>query len=433
MLSNEKFPLVTTVNMKILVIGSGGREHALCWKIAQSPLVSQVFCVPGNAGIAEIATCLSGDTIEIARKIGADFVIVGPDGALAEGVVDRLNEAGFPAFGPTQKAARLESSKIFCKELMQKYGVPTAKFATFASPDEAKTYLKTQPNGPIVVKADGLAVGKGVVVAQNRAEAMRGVDEVLDIASATVAGDAGRIVIEEMMSGPEVSFFALADGIDILPLIEVQDHKRIGEGDTGPNTGGMGCYSPVPIFSGELREQIIETILKPTMAGLQSEGVEYRGVLYCGLMLTENGPKVVEYNARFGDPETQVILPRLKSDLLPILMASAGLGTTKLADFRLEWTNEAAVCVVLASEGYPGAYPKGRAICGIEKAREMALVFHAGTARTDGELVTSGGRVLGVTALDEDFESARKKCYAAVEEIDFEGAYFRRDIGWRCL
>jgi phosphoribosylamine--glycine ligase len=414
--------------MKILVVGSGGREHALVWKIKASPLVSEVFCTPGNAGIAQIATCLSGDAVEIARQIGADFVVVGPDGALADGLVDRLNEAGFPAFGPTQSAARLESSKIFTKNLLQKYNIPTAKFASFDNAADAKKYLEEQPDGPIVVKADGLAVGKGVVVAKNRAEALAGIDEVLGIASSTVAGDAGRVVIEEFMTGEEVSFFALSDGESLLPLIEVQDHKRAFDGDKGPNTGGMGCFSPVPTFTPELRETVIKTILKPTLEGLKSEGVEFRGVMYCGLMLTENGPKVVEYNARFGDPECQLLMPLLQSDIVPILLASAGVGEKRLADFELEWSKKAAVIVVLAAQGYPATPRKGDAISGLETVGD-ALIFHAGTTEDGGKIVTNGGRVLGVAALGENFAAARQRAYSAVEKVGFEGVHFRRDIG----
>jgi phosphoribosylamine--glycine ligase len=418
--------------MKILVVGSGGREHALVWKIAQSPLVTQVFCTPGNAGIAQIATCLAGDPVEIAQQVSADFVVVGPDGALADGVVDRLNEAGFPAFGPTQSAARLESSKIFTKGLLAKYGIPTAGFASFDNAADAKKYLESLPDGPVVVKADGLAVGKGVVVAANREEALQGVDEVLGIASSTVAGDAGRVVIEEFMTGEEVSFFAISDGTDLLPLIDVQDHKRVFDGDQGPNTGGMGCYSPVPSFTPELRETVIETILKPTLAGLKAEGVEYRGVLYCGLMLTADGPRVVEYNARFGDPECQLIMPLLQSDIVPVLMASAGFGDLKLSEIELEWSKQAAVIVVLAAQNYPATPRKGDPITGLEEARaDGALIFHAGTKEENGSIVTSGGRVLGVAALADDFAEARARAYSAVEKIHFKGAHFRRDIGWR--
>ncbi len=416
--------------MKILVVGSGGREHALVWKIQQSPLVSEVFCTPGNAGIAQICACLNGDAVEIARQIGADFVVVGPDGALADGLVDRLNAAAFAAFGPTQSAARLESSKIFTKNLLEKYGVPTAKFVSFEDAHDAKNYLKTQLNGPIVVKADGLAVGKGVVVAKNRAEALAGVDEVLGIASQTVQNDAGRVVIEEFMSGEEVSFFALCDGESLLPLIEVQDHKRAFDGDRGPNTGGMGCFSPVPSFTPQLRETVIETILKPTLEGLKSEGVEFRGVMYCGLMLTPDGPKVVEYNARFGDPECQLLMPLLHSDIVPVLMACAGVGEKKLSDFTLQWSDDAAVIVVLAAAGYPASPRRGDEIFGLENV-DGALVFHAGTRKEGEKIVTNGGRVLGVAALGEGFPIARERTYAAVEKIRFEGMHFRRDIGGR--
>ncbi len=420
--------------MRVLVLGSGGREHALCWKLAQSPLLSQLFCCPGNAGIAQIATCISGDAVEVVQQIGADFVVVGPDGLLADGVVDKLNAVGIPAFGPTKAAAQLESSKIFCKDLLRRYNIPTATAESFGSPEEAKAYIfDLESDTPIVVKADGLAVGKGVVIAQTKAEALAAVDEVLGIAHAT-SGANNRVLIEEYMTGEEVSLLALTDGETILPLVAAQDHKRIGEGDTGANTGGMGCYSPVPSFTQALYNDAIENILKPTLAALKSEGIEYRGVLYAGLMLTPNGTKVVEFNARFGDPETQVVLPRLKSDLLPLLMACAGGFEYSIADLPCEWTNEAAVCVVMSSQGYPGTYRKGDAISGLDEAAQNgAIVFHAGTGFKDHEIVTSGGRVLGVTALGNGFHEARAKCYNAVEKIRFDGAYFRRDIGWRCL
>jgi phosphoribosylamine--glycine ligase len=382
--------------MKILVIGGGGREHALCWKLAKSPLVSELFCTPGNAGIAQVAQCLSGDAVEVAQRIGADFVVVGPDGALAEGIVDRLKAVGIPAFGPTQNAARLESSKIFCKELMQNYGIPTGDSESFDDAESAKAYLNDYDSeSPIVVKADGLAVGKGVVVAQSRDEAIEAVDEVLGIAQAT-SGTNNRVLIEEFLEGQEVSLLALTDGQSVLPLVPAQDHKRVGEGDTGANTGGMGCYSPVPVFTRELYDEAVKTVLEPTVRALRDEGIEYRGVLYAGLMLTPRGLKVLEFNARFGDPETQVVLPRLQSDLLPLLLASAGFGEHSLLDTPCVWTDDASMCVVMASGGYPGSYRKGDIISGLDKAQANgALVFHAGTAERGGEIVTSGGRVLG--------------------------------------
>ena len=420
--------------MKILVLGGGGREHALCWKIKQSPLVTKLACSPGNAGIAQICDCLSGDALDMAHKIDADLVIVGPDGMLADGVADKLRAAHIPVVGPNKSAARLESSKIFTKRLLQKYGVPSAKFAAFDNGADAKAYLQTLPDGPIVVKADGLAVGKGVVVAANRAEALAGVDEVTQIAQSTTLGDKGRIVIEEMMFGPEISFFALTDGETLLPLIEARDYKRAYDGDEGPNTGGMGCFSPVADWTPELREQVIETILKPTLAGLQAEKIEFRGVLYCGLMLTADGPKVVEYNARFGDPECQLIMARWKDDIVPIFMACAGIDVgmrdRKMSDFKLHWREEAAVCVVMAAAGYPGAPRKGDRILGLNQGiREETQIFHAGTKLDEnGHFVTNGGRVLGVTALGADIETARARAYEIVETIDFDGAQYRTDI-----
>ena len=419
--------------MKILVLGGGGREHALCWKIGQSPLVTQLACSPGNAGIAQVCECLKGEPLDVAQKFDADLVVVGPDGLLAEGVADRLRAAEIPVVGPSKSAARLESSKIFAKKLLQKYGVPTARFAAFDDGDAAKAYLQTQPDGPIVVKADGLAVGKGVVVASNRAQALAGVDEVAAIASATTLGDRGRIVIEEMMSGPEISFFALTDGQTLLPLIEARDYKRAYDGDEGPNTGGMGCFSPVADWTPELRSQVIETILKPTLAGLQAEEIEFRGVLYCGLMLTSEGPKVVEYNARFGDPECQLIMARLKDDIVPVLMACAGIDVgmrdRKMSDFKLKWRDEAAVLVVMAAAGYPASPRKGDRILGLNQSfGDEAMVFHAGTKLDGGELVTNGGRVLGVTALGSDVAAARARAYEIASTISFEGAQFRGDI-----
>jgi phosphoribosylamine--glycine ligase len=414
--------------MKILVIGGGGREHALCWKLKQSPLVSQIFCSPGNAGIAQVAQCIAGEPVEVARQVGADFVVVGPDDPLADGIVDRLNAAGFDAFGPTQAGAQLEASKIFCKQLLQKYGIPSGDFASFDDPEEARKYLRGLPEGPRVVKADGLALGKGVVVAQDREEAIAAVDIVVEAARGR-----GQVLVEEFLSGPEVSLLALTDGEDVLPLAPAQDHKRVGEGDVGPNTGGMGCYSPVPIFGADDVAWAVENLLKPTVRALKSEGITYRGVLYAGLMLTESGPKVLEFNCRFGDPETQVILPRLQSDLLPLLLACAGRDF-KLSEQSCEWTDEAAITVVMAAHNYPAAPRKGDAITGLDAAQEEgALVFQAGTKREGEGIVTSGGRVLGVTALGADLKDAREKALSAVGKIHFDGAHWRRDIGFRAL
>jgi phosphoribosylamine--glycine ligase len=425
-------------NMKILVAGSGGREHALCWKLSRSPLVTQLFCAPGNAGIAQIATCLQGDIVEIAQRIGADFVVVGPDGMLADGLIDRLQAAGIAAFGPTQEAAQLESSKIFCKELMRKYGIPSGGFHAFETPDKAREFLSTRDeNEKLVVKADGLAVGKGVVVASTRDEAIAAVDEVLGIASATVKGASTRVVIEEFLEGEEVSLLALCDGENVLPLVPAQDHKRASDGDTGPNTGGMGCYSPVPVFTKALYAEAVATVLKPVVAALRAEGITFRGVLYAGLMLTKKGMRVLEFNARFGDPETQVVLPRLQSDLLPLLLACSGderFREYSLMHLSCDWTSQAAVCVVMASRGYPGNYEKGAVLFGLDEAQKIgATIFHAGTALHDGDIVASGGRVLGVTALGENFHQARETAYAAVEKIGFDGAHFRRDIGARAM
>ena len=416
--------------MKLLIVGSGGREHALAWKLAQSPLVSQLLCVPGNPGMAAVAQCINGDPLSLAQSLKVDFVVVGPEVPLAEGLVDQLNASGIAAFGPNQQAAQLEGSKDFCKQLLKKYNIPTATFETFNEAAPAKEYLRNQ-SFPIVIKADGLAAGKGVIIAQGLEEAQSAVDSLFELQSGHASP---KLVIEEYLEGEEVSLIALTDGQTLIPLVPAQDHKRIGEGDTGPNTGGMGCYSPVPAFDTTLYNYAVREILEPTLKALQSEGIEYRGALYAGLMLTKDGPKVLEYNCRFGDPETQVILPRLQSDLLPLLLACAGAGDQKLADMSCQWTNQAAVCVVMASQGYPGDYRKGDAIRGLDEAAQSgAVVFHAGT-KSDGQgIITSGGRVLGVTALGDDFQAAREACYTAIEQIHFDGAYHRRDIGWRCL
>ncbi len=414
--------------MNVLVIGGGGREHALCWKLTRSPLVSALFCSPGNAGIAEIAQCLEGEPVEVARRVQADFVVIGPDDPLAEGVIDRLNAAGFAAFGPTQAGAQLEASKIFCKELLKKYNIPSGGFEAFDDAEAARKYLQGLPEGPRVVKADGLALGKGVVVAANRAEAIEGVEVVVQAARGR-----GQVLVEECLSGPEVSLLAFTDGQDVLPLAPAQDHKRVGEGDVGPNTGGMGCYSPVPIFGAREVEEAVEHILKPTVRALRSEGITYRGVLYAGLMLTQEGPKVLEFNCRFGDPETQVILPRLESDLLPLLLACAGRDF-RLSELECLWTEEATVTIVMAAHNYPGTPRRGDEISGLDAAQSSgALVFQAGTKRQGERIVTSGGRVLGVTALGRGLGEAREKALQAVGKIHFEGAHWRRDIGLRAI
>ena len=423
--------------MKVLVIGGGGREHALCWKLAQSPLIDKLYCAPGNPGIARIAECLGGEAFDVAQRLRPDLVVVGPEAPLAAGLVDRLNAAGIPAFGPTQRAAQLEASKSFCKQLLKKYDIPTGDFETFEVAEVAKAYIRDKDDDvPTVVKYDGLAAGKGVIVAQTRREAEHAVDELWQLGHSQQNDDSSAppLIIEECLAGEEISLIALTDGSTILPLVPAQDHKRIGEGDTGPNTGGMGCYSPVPVFDEALYQRAVHEILEPTLRALQTEGIEYRGVLYAGLMLTDDGPKVIEYNCRFGDPETQVILPRLKGDLLPLLLSCAGQGAP-LRELTAEWTEQAAVCVVLSSQGYPAAdYRKGDVITGLEEAENCGtVVFHAGTSARDSEIVTSGGRVLGVTALGDDFLEARQRCYSGVERIHFEGAHYRRDIGWRCL
>ena len=416
--------------MKILLIGSGGREHALAWKLAQSPLAEKIYAAPGNPGIAEFAECVAGistnaEIVRFAQENGVDLVVVGPEAPLVAGLVDELEAAGIKAFGPKKAAAQLEGSKIFAKNLMKKYGIPTAKFETFDSVDAAKNYIRSE-GAPIVIKADGLAAGKGVIVAQNLDEALNAVDEMKNFGA---AGD--KIVVEEFMDGEEASILAFTDGETIIPMIAAQDHKRLNDGDAGVNTGGMGAYAPAPVVTEKVAELAAEKILKPVIAALKAEGITYRGCLYAGLMIVNGEPKVVEFNARFGDPETQVVLPLLDSDLVELMDACA---TGTLAGKKISWRDEAAVCVVMASGGYPKAYRKNLPISGLAEAKKLgALIFHAGTAEAGGQIVTSGGRVLGVTALDKNIRAAVDKVYKCVEAIHFENVHYRRDIAARAL
>ena len=417
--------------MNILVIGSGGREHALYWKLSESPQTEQIYAIPGNPGMGASAAIAVDDHVAILRfvkehEIG--LVVVGPEVPLMNGLVDELEAAGIRAFGPRANAAEIEGSKSFAKDIMKKYGIPTARYEVFTAAEPARAYIR-QEGAPIVVKADGLAAGKGVIVAMTEQEALDAVDAIMEDHS---FGDAGaRVVIEEFMEGEEASLLAFTDGTMIRPMISAQDHKRAYDGDRGPNTGGMGTYAPAPVMTPEMTERAVEEILKPTIAAMAKEGRVYRGCLYLGLMVTADGPKVVEFNARFGDPETQVVLPLLDSDLVAIMCACAD-GT--LADVPIRWKDGAAVCVVLASGGYPGHYDKGQEIHGLADAEAMgALVFHAGTAMKDGKLVTNGGRVLGVVGRGADISSAVDAAYAAATKISFKDAYYRKDIAHRAL
>ena len=422
--------------MKILVVGSGGREHALCWAIAASPLCDKLWCAPGNAGIAQEAECVAiaaGDIdslVGFARDEAADLVVVGPEQPLVMGLVDRLTEAGIKAFGPSAAAAALEGSKGFMKDLCAKYHIPTAAYGRFTDIEAARAFIHAR-GAPIVVKADGLAAGKGVTVAQTVEEALTAAADALVEGR---FGDAGaEVVIEEFMAGEEVSVFALCDGKTALPLAAAQDHKAAFDGDTGPNTGGMGAYSPPPAMDDKLLARIMETVVQPTIDGMAAEGRPYRGVLYAGLVLTAEGPKLLEHNVRFGDPECQVLMMRLKSDLVPALLATVD-GVLSHVDLR--WRDEAALTVVMAADGYPGAYEKGTEIRGIEKAEagEDVTIFHAGTAREGGgALLATGGRVLAVTALGGSVAEAKARAYAAVDLVDWPQGFCRRDIGWRAV
>jgi phosphoribosylamine--glycine ligase len=416
--------------MKVLVVGGGGREHALVWKIAQSPKVSQIFCAPGNAGIAKLAQCVPIGAEEIvaladfAQREEIDLTVVGPEAPLCAGIVDEFQRRGLRIFGPTKSAAEIEGSKVFCRQLLAKWRIPSPKFAAFDDPNEAKSYIRRQ-GAPIVVKADGLAAGKGSIVCATLDEALRAVDRIM---VEREFGDAGkRIVVEEFLIGREASVMVFTDGRTVKPMLPSRDHKRLLDNDQGPNTGGMGAYCPVPDIDASLYDEIVETIMKPTIAALAAEGRPYKGVLYGGLMLTKEGPKVLEFNCRFGDPETQAVLPLLDADLVDICEAVID---ERLHEVDVRWKDGACICVVMASAGYPGAYEKGKVITGIEEAEgeEGVIVFHAGTAMKDGQLVTSGGRVLGVTAIGRDFAEAVERVYKAVSKIHFDGAHYRRDI-----
>jgi phosphoribosylamine--glycine ligase len=418
--------------MNILIVGSGGREHALAWKIADSPLADRVYCAPGNAGIARDAECVALDVADHQAIIGfcraklIDFVVVGPEVPLVAGLVDDLEAAGIRAFGPTRAAARLEGSKGFTKDLCGANHIPTAAYARFASPDAAKEYVRRQ-GAPIVVKADGLAAGKGVVVAATVAEAEAAIDAIF-------RGGASResVVIEEFLTGEEASFFVLADGETALPLATAQDHKRAHDGDQGPNTGGMGAYSPAPVMTPDLEKRAMDEIVMPTLRAMAAMGAPYRGVLYAGLMITPAGPKLIEYNVRFGDPECQVLMLRLMSDLLPALMAARD-GVLKT--FALRWHRQAALCVVMAAKGYPESYQKGSPIEGLDAAAQVedVEIFHAGTRRENGRIVANGGRVLNVCALGDTVEEAQARAYAAVDRIVWPNGFCRRDIGFRAV
>ncbi len=421
--------------MKVLVIGSGGREHALVWKLRQSKRVEQVYCAPGNGGICAEAECLPADVrsmdslLEAAHRVQPDLTVVGPEGPLAMGVVDEFQRRGLRVFGPKAAAARLESSKSFAKEFMYRQRIPTAGYAICDSLEDVRKNIE-QFHAPMVVKADGLAAGKGVVIAKTREEALAAASDML---TGKMLGAAGaRVVLEEFLEGDELSFLLLSDGERVTPLVAAQDHKRVGDGDTGPNTGGMGAYSTPGLVDEQMRDWLVNHIARPVVAGMREEGAEYRGILYCGLIMTARGPMVLEFNARFGDPETQPILMRLESDLLGAFIASI---EGRVSDGDFKWSQDSTVTVVLASGGYPGAYETGKQIMGLEDAGAMdgVAVFHAGTTRRDGLFYTAGGRVLNVSARGPDLRTAIDRAYAACARIHFDGMHYRKDIGARAL
>ncbi len=422
--------------MNVLLVGGGGREHALAWAISKSPKLTKLYAAPGNAGIADVAECIDIDAEDIdaicaaVTNLKIDFVVVGPEAPLVEGLADKINAMDIPVFGPSAAAAELEGSKGMMKDLLAKYDIPTADYQRFDEPDAAKEYIRVK-NHPVVVKADGLAAGKGVILSHTLNEAYAAVDHIMIEEAFGHAG--AEIVIEEFMVGEEASFFALCDGTRAIPLGGAQDHKQVHDGDHGANTGGMGAYSPAPVLDDAMQKQIMDKIINPTVKAMAKEGAPYTGVLFAGLMITEDGPKVIEFNVRFGDPECQPIMSRLKSDALDMLHAAA---TGNLDKIKLKWDKRAALTVVLAANGYPGKYSKGTVIKGVEDANAMddVTVFHAGTAlNEDGALVSNGGRVLGVTALGDTVAEAQKRAYAGVDAIDWSEGFCRRDIGWRAI
>ena len=420
--------------MNLLVVGGGGREHAIIKKLKENQKVNTIYAIPGNGGIAEDAVCISeigakeiDKIVKFAKEHAIDFAVVAPDDPLALGCVDRLHEIGIPCFGPDAKAAQIEASKVFAKNLMKKYHIPTAEYEVFDTQEKALEYV-SQKDFPIVIKADGLALGKGVLIVKNEIEAQDAVKMIMEDKAFGESGN--QIVIEEFLTGPEVSVLAFTDGTTIMPMISSMDHKRVGDGDTGLNTGGMGTIAPNPYYTEEIAKVCMETIFQPTLEAMRQEGCPFKGCLYFGLMLTPNGPKVIEYNCRFGDPETQVVLPLLKTDLLTIMQA---VENETLSELNVEWKNEAAACVVLASGGYPVQYESGKEISIPEKLEDQVYIYHAGDAKKDGKLVTSGGRVLGVTAVAETLAKALGEAYRTAENISFEGKYMRHDIGKKAL
>lgn len=421
--------------MKVLVVGGGGREHALVRKIKESKKVDEIFCTPGNGGISYDAKCFDvaatdiDGVVNLAKEIKADLVVVAPDDPLVAGMVDALNEAGFKTFGPRANAAIIEGSKVFSKELMQKYNIPTAEYKVFDNAEDAIEYIKERNEFPTVIKADGLALGKGVIIPENLDDAIAGVKEIMEDKIFGASGN--NIVVEEFLTGPEVSVLAFTDGKCVKPMVSSMDHKRALDGDKGLNTGGMGTVSPNPYYTQEVAKECMDKIFMPTINAMNNEGRTFKGCLYFGLMITPMGPKVIEYNCRFGDPETQVVLPRLKTDIVDIFEA---IDNETLSDLDVEWSDDACACVIMASGGYPKSYPKGIEITGLSNGQlDGVTVYHAGTKLQDNKLVTSGGRVLGVTALGDTLENALKKSYNAVKKIHFEGAHYRRDIGKRAL